>query len=492
MEGDMDVSGHSASEATATSSIPAVNPHQHGLAPNAIGLLQSIVISVANSAPTAAMTVTFAALVVIASGGGAIAILITMLPMLVVAYSFQRLNRWEANCGAQYVWVGRAVGPNIGFMVGWVVLGALMLGTVATVLPVGPSFLDLVGLNSSSQLGSVLSSTVLMLIVMVIAVLGITLTARIQIAMAAIEYGIVAVLTVIGLWDTFISQPHGFVSPSWSWLSPTGVGGHGDLVGTLLLAVFLIAGWDASLYVNEETEKADVTPGRAVMISVVFLGLFYMLMMFAFQAVAPVSEINAHAAQGLSFAADRVAGRTGDKAMSLAVLLSAVATTQIGFVTLSRVSYAMGTDGLLPARFGQLHPRYRTPAFGTVLFAAITIAVTGASVYSSSVANAFAEIIATTGVLYGVFYAVSAVTNAWYYRTQLRRGAGDLIIVGILPLAAAAFLTWIIVKSVATFTRGENLTLIGIIVSGLVLLAIAHQKKSPFFSIERTRYGDDN
>ena len=78
------------------------------LATNAIGLLQSIVISVANSAPTAAMTVTFAALVVVAAGGGAIAILITMLPMLVIAYSFQRLNRWEANCGAQYVWVGRA------------------------------------------------------------------------------------------------------------------------------------------------------------------------------------------------------------------------------------------------------------------------------------------------------------------------------------------------------------------------------------------------
>jgi amino acid transporter len=264
--------------------------HKHGLAANAIGLLQSIVISVANSAPTAAMTVTFAALVVVAAGGGAIAIFITMLPMLVIAYSFQRLNRWEANCGAQYVWVGRAVGPRLGFMTGWIVLGALMLGTVATVLPVGPSFLDLVGLDSSSQFGSVASSTVLMLIVMVVAVLGITLTARIQLAMAAIEYAIVGVLTVIGLWDTFVSQPHGFVSPTWSWLSPTGVGGAGDLVGTLLLAVFLIAGWDASLYVNEETENAEVNPGRAVMISVVFLGLFYMLMMFAFQAVAPATK----------------------------------------------------------------------------------------------------------------------------------------------------------------------------------------------------------
>lgn len=183
-----------------------------------------------------------------------------------------------------------------------------MLGTVATLLPVGPSFLDLVGLDSSSQFGSVASSTVLMLIVMVVAVLGITLTARIQLAMAAIEYAIVGALTLIGLRDTLVSQSHGFVSPSWSWLSPTRVGGAGDLVGTLLLAVFLIAGWDASLYVNEETENAEINPGHAVMISVIFLGVFYMLMMLAFQAVAPISQIDAHAAQGLSFAADRVAG----------------------------------------------------------------------------------------------------------------------------------------------------------------------------------------
>jgi amino acid transporter len=283
----MEIDPGSPVDGVSGSAVPALDPHRHGLAPNAIGLLQSIVISVANSAPTAAMTVTFAGLVVIAAGGGAVAIFITMLPMLVIAYSFQRLNRWEANCGAQYVWVGRAVGPRLGFMTGWTVLGALMLGTVATVLPVGPSFLDLVGLNSSSQFGSVASSTVLMVIVLIVAILGITLTARVQIVMAAIEYAIVGVLTVIGLWDTFISQPSGFVSPSWSWLSPTGVGGAGNLVGTLLLSFFLIAGWDASLYVNEETENAEVNPGRAVMISVIFLGVFYMLMMFAFQAVAP-------------------------------------------------------------------------------------------------------------------------------------------------------------------------------------------------------------
>jgi amino acid transporter len=124
-----------------------------------------------------------------------------------------------------------------------------MFGTVATVLPVGPSFLDLVGLNASSQLGAALSATILSLIVMVLAIAGITLTARFQLTLAAVEYGIVVVLTVIALWQTFVTHPAGFVHPSWAWLSPTGVGGKGSLISTLLLSVFLIAGWDASLYV---------------------------------------------------------------------------------------------------------------------------------------------------------------------------------------------------------------------------------------------------
>jgi amino acid transporter len=212
-------------------------------------------------------------------------------------------------------------------------------------------------------------------------------------------------------------------------------------------------------------------------------------MTIAFQGVASVAQINAHAAEGLSFAARRVAGSPGEKAMSFAILLSAVATTQIGFVELSRISYAMSTDRLVPKVFGQLHPRFRTPVFGTIFFAVVTITVTWASVYSSSVANAFNVIVATTGVLYGAFYAISAVTNMWYYRSQLRSGAGNLISVGLLPLAAAGFLVWVIVKSVAAFSRGENLTLAGVLVTGIAALVFAQVvKRSPFFQLRPVRY----
>ena len=97
--------------------------------------------------------------------------------------------------------------------------------------------------------------------------------------------------------------------------------------------------------------------------------------------------------------------------MSLAVLLSAVATTQIGFVTLSRVSYAMGTDGLLPRRFGQLSPRYRTPAFGTMLFAVITIASRVRPSFHPPSPTHLPRSLRRRASSTAAFYAISAVTG---------------------------------------------------------------------------------
>jgi amino acid transporter len=460
----------------------AMGSSEHRLEPNAIGLVQSTVISIASSAPTAALAISLAPIVVISARGAAFSVILTLVAMLVIAVSFARLNRWDANCGASYVWVGRIFGPHFGFLVGWVVLAAVGFGTIATVLPVGPSFLSLIGANASSQLGAVLAAGVLCAVVTVLAVLGITLTARFQLGMALVEYAIVTVFAGIGLVDTFITHPSGFAHPSFGWLSPSGVGGQGSLVGALLIAVFLIAGWDASLYVNEETKQPEKNPGRAVIISVVFLGVFYALLITAFQAVASPSVLNANAASGLSFIGQRLAGGAGDKLMSLAVLLSAVATTQIGFVALARITYAMGSDRLLPAQFGRLHSRYRTPAFGTILVAAITIVVTAWSLFASSVASAFSTIVATTGVLYATFYAVSALANTWHYRSLLRSNVKDAVIVGVLPIAAVAFLTWVSVKSVVGFSPGAQWTLAAIAATGGIAMILAkYGHRSAFF-----------
>jgi len=122
----------------------------------------------------------------------------------------------------------------------------------------------------------------------------------------------------------------------------------------------------------------------------------------------------------------------------------------------------MGTDRLLPPQFAGLHPRYRTPAFGTVLVALVTIVITTLAVLASTVASAFNTIVTTTEVLYALFYAMSALANTWYYRSLVSASLRDALIVGILPMMAVAFLLWISVKSFVSFPPGAKWTLVGI------------------------------
>lgn len=466
----------------------AADRSQHELEPDAIGLVQSTVLSVASSAPTASMTISIGVLLVAAAYGGAITILIVVLPMLAIAYSYSRLNRWDPNCGASYVWVGRSMGPYLGFMIGWVVLAATIYGDIASALPVGPAFLSLVGLNPSNQIGTGLAATALCGAVILIAVLGIVVSARFQVGIFAVEYAILIVFMVIGLWKTFVTHPAGFVHPSLGWLSPTGVGGHGSLVGGLLICVFLVAGWDASLYVNEETKRPTVNPGRAVRLSVISLGVIYALMMLAFQGVASQKVMSNNAAAGLSFAAQRLVGGGWDKSMSVAILLSSVASTQIGFVTLARICYAMGTDKLLPRPFASVNHRFRTPVFGTVVVGLILIVVIWLSVYASTVATAFNTILTSTGILFGTFYAFGALANTWYFRSEIRRSLRGFLLVAAIPLGAVAFLGWIIIKSLQTFSSGAITALAITIGLGVVAMLAARANKSPFFALPRERY----
>ncbi len=434
------------------------------------------------------MTISLGALLAVAAYGGGMTVLIVMLPMLAIAYSYSRLNKWEPNCGASYVWVGRSMGPYLGFMVGWIVLAGTIYGDIASALPVGPAFLSLLNLNPSSRIGAAVASTVLCLIVMLIAALGIVISARFQVGMFAVEFAILFLFAGIGLWKTFVTHPAGFVHPSLGWLSPTGVGGHGSLVGGLLIAVFLIAGWDASLYVNEETKRPTVNPGRAVMLSVIGLGVVYVIMIIAFQGVASEHVMSNNTAAGLSFAAHRLVGGGWDKAMSVAILMSSIASTQIGFVTLSRICYAMGADQLLPRPFARINHRLRTPVFGTVVVGLLIIVVLLLSIYLSTVANAFGTILTSTGILFGTFYAFGAMANTWFFRSQIRHSLKSFLLVAAIPLGAVAVLAWIIVKSLQGFSAGANIALAVTIALGVIAMLAARLTNSPFFSIPRERF----
>ena len=170
--------------------------------------------------------------------------------------------------------------------------------------------------------------------------------------------------------------------------------------------------------------------------------------------------------------------------MAFALFLSVIASTLTGIVIISRIAYGMASHRVLPPILGQVSPRFATPAIGTIIIGVILIAATWAYLLSSSIANVFSTVVSVTGLLFATFYTLTALAAIAYYRRRIFTNVWDAIMVGILPLAAAVFLGWVIVKSLQTAPATERWSLVGIFGAGFALMLFARfVLRSPFFRI---------
>src|SRR6266581_9580782 len=158
------------------------------LKPDAIGAAQDTIIGMASSAPAATVGLTFAGLAATAAYGAGPILLITAIPMLTIANAYRRCNLWNANCGASFEWVGRSISPYLGFLTGWLMVVAYIVGTVAEVLLLGPSVLAVFGSTSTNAWAWIVIGSVVGVVMLVVAVVGIKITARVQVSMALLEY----------------------------------------------------------------------------------------------------------------------------------------------------------------------------------------------------------------------------------------------------------------------------------------------------------------
>jgi amino acid transporter len=455
------------------------------LEPDAIGVAQDTIIGLASSAPAATMAVTLAGMAATAAYGGGPVIILCGIPMLILANTYRRLNLWNANCGASFEWVGRAINPYLGFLVGWMMLAGCLTGTISVVVVLSPAVLAVFGASAIATWPNILLCTAVILVMATIAVVGIRLTARTQVGMALIEY---TILIGISVWALLyvLGHHHGTFPPTKGWLSLTGIDGKGNLAAGLLIAVFMYTGWDATVYVNEEVTRRRVNPGRAAVFAVALLIILYAVPQVAMQGVASPARLQAHSSSALVFVAQVLGGGGWAKVMAFALALSVIASTGVGIVITSRIAYGMASHQVLPSAFANVSPRHRTPVTGTAIIAVILIAATWAYLLSTSIATVFADVVSVTGLLFATFYLLTALAAVMYYRRRIFRNVRDGLVVGVLPLAAAVFLGWVITKSLQTAPASEKWSIVGILGVGLFLMLVARfGLRASFFQIPR-------
>ncbi|HUC04274.1 MAG TPA: APC family permease, partial [Acidimicrobiales bacterium] len=356
---------------------------EKGLKGGALGLISSVVVGVASTAPAYSLAATLGFVVAAIKGFQApIITILAFVPMLCISYGYKEMNYADPDCGTTFTWGTRAFGPTTGWMGGWGIVAADLL-VMASLAQIAGQYVFLLvnanGIGSNANSGWVLLVGILWIVAMtVICYVGIEISANFQKVLLGIEVTMLLVLSVVALVKVGNgSAPLGHIAPAWSWLNPFDHFSPSSFMVGFTLMLFIYWGWDTAVSVNEETADSQTVPGRAAVLSTLILLVTYALVVLATQSYAGIGSKGiglsnpSHQNDVLSVLGNSVFGGSGfgsflTHLLILMVLSSAAASTQTTILPTARTTLSMAVFKSIPSAFGRIHRRFLTPTVSTL------------------------------------------------------------------------------------------------------------------------------
>jgi basic amino acid/polyamine antiporter, APA family len=274
---------------------------------------------------------------------------------LIGAFAYAELGAMMPATGGQYVYLREAYGPWCAFVSGWTFMLAVLSGGSAwlavTFSIYAGYFVPLTPLLSKFV------SAALIAALSAVNYFGVRESAWVQRTFTYLKIAAIVVLIGAGLFyhRAVHSLPTGRHPP-------ISLADFGFAMSACLMAY---NGWSYVSFVAGEVRD----PARNLLRSLVFgmsaVALLYIFANVAYLRVMTVQQIALTERVGADMATTTL-GSLGGTFVSLTVLLSVVGAINGCVLTAARIPFAQARDGLFFARFGEVHPRFRTPGFAIV------------------------------------------------------------------------------------------------------------------------------
>jgi len=457
-----------------------------GLARNALGLWDGLVLGFASAAPGVSIAGVLGGLALASGYGALLALLLGFLPLVCIAFGFFHLNRWRADVGISYSWVGRILSPPVGAFVGILIIIAFVVSNSFAIIPAATNFLTVFSASAATNKTLVtVFGTVFLLAITALVVSGIRLAARFQWVITALEMTTLTIFAFLALFHGLHAHSlgvKGAATPTFSWFSFHSAGGSNGLIAGLLISVFWYSGWETSVVVNEETRRSRVNPGLAgigSLIGVLAVSLILSVMFFA--AVSPQSMGNN--AGWLSALGLQLAGRPWGYFLTLAIMLGYLGGIETTIITFGNVGYSMGRDGVIWRSFGKVNDKNEMPWLAIIVLTVPCYLMFLFQVWNGgTLASILGYLSSSLGLMFVVYYALTGVASAWMLRLVARKSVWTALTGVLLPLVGAGVLVWIGVKSWAGDAQDVRTTFIVAIALSLVAVLVSRfVGKSDFY-----------
>ncbi|MCX7900274.1 MAG: amino acid permease, partial [Methylocystis sp.] len=276
--------------------------------------------------------------------------------------------------------------------------------------------------------------------------------ARFNLAMVAIKVAAALLVIVAGL-------PHVRVE-NYTPFMPFGFSGVAEGAAIVFFAVF---GYDTLTTAAEEAAYPQRDLPRAVLVSLAVALALYIAMSLALTGIVRYDTLDNPAPVASAFTS------IGLNWVSFVVSLAAVAgiiSVMLAFLLgCARIWFAMSRDGLLPAWFAEVHPRFRTPHRPTLIAGALTAMVAAlypirevAELVNIGTLSAFAVIcVAVIALRHTRPDAPRRFRTPFMPYTPLLGVAFSLWLLSRLPaIAWARFLVWLAIGLAIYFAYGRH------------------------------------
>jgi amino acid transporter len=314
--------------------------------------------------------------------------------------------------GGLYAWSKEAFGDFHGFIAGWTYWiytvfyfpGLLLASASMAAYIIGGRGAELA--QDRTFLLSV--SLGLLLVAVVLNIIGLNIGKWLQNAGGVGTYVPLVILAIVAL---IVAIRHGSAThftaqnmmPAWNW----------DTVNFWSQIAFAFTGLELVSAMSEEVRNPRRTLPRAVFGAGALIALMYIAGTFAILALLPASSVDPQSGVFSAITVGSVALKIGFLGILAAVLVTVGNAGGVGSTVagIARVPFVVGIDRYLPAAFGKIHPKWKTPYISILVQATASGAILLVSQINDKTIGAYQFLVDAAIILYFIpfLYMFAAV-----------------------------------------------------------------------------------
>lgn len=300
------------------------------------------------------------------------------------ALAYAEMAATVGGCGSAYGYSYAAFGEAVAWIIGWILLMEYGMSVAAVANGWAGYFnnaLTAIGLGlpehltKAPSLGGIvnLPASLIILALMIMLIIGVKQSAKLNAAMVFIKLLTIAVFIAIASFNVHPENWHPFMPFGWFDTLP-----DGKTVGVLAgasLVFFAYVGFDAVSTAVEEARDPQRDVPKGIIYSLAFCTIIYIIVSGLLTGVVPYTELGvsspvAHALQLMGY-------HWASALVSTGVIAGLTTVMLVLYYGLTRIIFAMSRDGLLPPFLGTINAKTKTPIRVIVICGLVTATIAG-------------------------------------------------------------------------------------------------------------------